>query len=121
MAANNLLTYTIKIMGEIVFDVFYFPVWWYSRGTLITLNKLFYFLRNQERSWGLFVWIKNIFRPMYGQTDLQGRLISVFIRLVQIIFRGAIMLVITLITFIMFLVWLIAPVFIVFEIIFQFL
>jgi len=30
---------------------------------------------------GLRVWLKNLFAPMFGQTDWQGRLISFFMRL----------------------------------------
>jgi len=36
---------------------------------------------------GLGVWIKNLFVPMFQQYDWQGRIISFFMRLFQIIFR----------------------------------
>ena len=34
------------------------------------------------------IWIKHVFTPMYGQHDWQGRLISFFMRVVQIILRA---------------------------------
>jgi hypothetical protein len=39
-------------------------------------------------SLSLGVWLKNIFVPMYGQRDWESRLISVFMRSVQIVFRS---------------------------------
>jgi hypothetical protein len=119
MVSNNLFTYSIKIFSEIAFDIVYFPLWWYSRGTLITFNRLTQFVINQERNWALLVWAKNIFKPMYGLTDIQGRLISVLMRLIQIIFRGIIMLVVCFIALAFFLAWILAPAFVLVEIIYQ--
>jgi hypothetical protein len=74
--------------GEVAFVVFYFPFWWYSVGFFRFLGASWRFLSNKQESLALFVWLKNIFRPMYGQEDLTGRLVSFFMRGFQIIFRG---------------------------------
>ena len=37
---------------------------------------------------GVLLWLKNLFVPMFGQHDWQGRLVSFLIRLVQLIARG---------------------------------
>ncbi|PIX12175.1 hypothetical protein COZ73_00770, partial [Candidatus Falkowbacteria bacterium CG_4_8_14_3_um_filter_36_11] len=47
---------------------------------------------DREKSLALLIWIKNIGRPMYGQYDWQGRIISFFMRLIQIIIRSFFML-----------------------------
>jgi len=65
------------------------------------------------------VWIKNIFTPMYGQTDWQGKLISFFMRLFQIIFRGIVMTFWLFFTFTQIAAWIALPFFISYEIIFQ--
>ena len=45
-------------------------------------------LRRGNSSLGVLLWLKNLFVPMFGQRDWQGRLVSVFMRLVQVIARG---------------------------------
>ncbi|PJA11135.1 hypothetical protein COX67_01360, partial [Candidatus Falkowbacteria bacterium CG_4_10_14_0_2_um_filter_36_22] len=69
-----------------------FPLWWYSTGLMRLLNNLRNFLSDREKSLALLIWIKNIGRPMYGQYDWQGRIISFFMRLIQIIIRSFFML-----------------------------
>jgi hypothetical protein len=85
---HNSLTYLGKIMARVVWDFIYFPLWWYSAGLLKTLRGVGNFYRSQEASLGFFVWLKNLFVPMYGQEDFAGRSISFLIRLFQIFFRG---------------------------------
>lgn len=88
MFQHNFLTYSGKIIISLFLEIVYFPVWWYSVGFIRFFTNIRLFLRDRERSLGFFVWVKNIFVPMYGQTDFAGRLISFFMRLVQIIARG---------------------------------
>ncbi len=93
MPQHNFLTYTGKIILQLFGEILYFPVWWYSVGFYRLIKNVWNFWRNQEKSLGFLVWAKNIFVPMYGQYDWAGRLISFLVRLVQIIFRGAILLI----------------------------
>ena len=46
---------------------------------------------------------------MYGQRDWSGRLISFFIRLVQIIFRGLVLIVWIFLLLALIIIWLIGP------------
>lgn len=119
MMTNNFVAYSLKIFGEIAKDILFFPFWWYTTGLLISINRLVIFLSNKQKSLALFVWIKNIHRPMYGQTDWQGKLISLLIRLLQIIIRGLIMIFWLIIAVILFLAWVFLPVFVFYEIFFQ--
>jgi hypothetical protein len=89
MANNNVITYSLQVGLQIIGEVAYFPIWWYSVGLGRFSKKAWNFLKNCEDTLGFSIWLKNIFIPMYGQRDLTGRLVSFFIRLVQIIFRGA--------------------------------
>jgi len=110
MFQHNFLTYSGKIIFRIIGDIFYFPIWWYSVGFIRTLKGVWQFLIGQEQSLGFFIWLKNIFVPMYGQRDWGGRLISFFIRLVQIIFRGLALIIWIALSLIFIAVWLLGPI-----------
>lgn len=47
-----------------------------------------YMLRRGNAALGVLLWLRNLFVPMFGQHDWQGRLVSFLIRLVQLIARG---------------------------------
>ena len=119
MISNNYIIYSVKIIEKILIDIIYFPVWWYSRGLLNLFFKLKKFLYNKQRSLAILVWIKNIFKPMYGQYDFAGILISFFVRSFQIIFRSIVMLFWIIFAVIVFCSWVILPILVAYEIIFQ--
>lgn len=91
MLRHNFLSYSGKIIISLILEVVYFPVWWYSVGFFRVAKNIWRFFRGREQSLGFSIWLKNIFVPMYGQYDFAGRLISFFIRLIQIIFRGLVL------------------------------
>ncbi len=76
------------VLGEVVGDVVRFPLWWYTTGVVHAATVLLHSVKYYARSLGIAVWIRNIFVPMFGQHDWQGRIISVFMRSAQIFFRG---------------------------------
>lgn len=119
MIANNSFFYSGKILADFLRDILYFPIWWYTRGLVFLAVKLKDFLAGKQKSLGLFIWIKNIFRPMYGQHDWAGILISFFIRLVQIIIRGIAMIFWIVLALAIFGVWLVLPMFVIYQIYFQ--
>lgn len=119
MMTNNFALYGIKILVEIARDILFFPLWWYSLGLFNVVQKQIFFLKNRQKSLALLVWIKNIFKPMYGQRDWQGILISIFIRVMQIIFRGFLMLFLIIFSFFVIIFWIALPPLIIFEIFFQ--
>ena len=119
MLTQNSAGYSVKILIEIIGDILYFPIWWYTRGLTDAILGLAHFLDNKQKTWALFVWIKNIFRPMYAQRDWQGVLISIFMRIVQIIFRSLIMLFWTIFVVGAMMIWIALPPFVFFQIIFQ--
>lgn len=111
--------YGLKTIGLILLEIFYFPVWWYSKGLMGAFVRAKNFLAKRERGLALLVWIKNIFVPMYGQTDIASRLISFFMRFFQIIFRSVAMLFWVFAVLIIILFYIFLPVFVVYQIIFQ--
>ena len=110
MFQHNFFTYSSKIILQIIGDIFYFPIWWYSVGFVRLLRNIWKFLRNQEQSLGFFIWLKNIFVPMYGQRDWAGRIISFFMRSIQIIFRGLVLLIWIIFLLILIAIWLLGPI-----------
>lgn len=116
MPTNNFIAYSVKILGETVWDVLFFPFWWYSYGLARQLKNIIQFLDDRQKSLALFVWIKNIHKPMYGQEDWQGRMISLLMRLIQIFFRSLVMFFWLIAVLVYFLIWIILPFFILFQI-----
>lgn len=69
-------------------DIAYFPVWWYTLGLMGVVRGAGLMVAGQAKGLAIGVWAANLFTPMYGQYDWEGRLISFFVRVVQIIARS---------------------------------
>lgn len=100
-------------------QIILFPIWWYSRGLLRMLKFVGRQMEVERQQLGIGVWVKNIFVPMYGTRDWGGRLISLFMRLVQIIARSIILVVYSLLLLVLLLLYLILPALIVYQILFH--
>lgn len=116
---HNFLTYSVKILLSLLFEILYFPIWWYSVGLLRHIKNIWNFLRNQERELGFHVWAKNILVPMYGQTDWAGRLISFLVRLVQVLGRGLILIIWLFFSLLALILWLALPLLLIAALFFQ--
>lgn len=77
----------IRAFGVVLLDFMTFPWWWYGSGFRRVLAWAGRTLRGWEHAVGLRLWAKNLFVPMFGQTDWQGRFISFGLRLVILIGR----------------------------------
>jgi len=99
-----------RVIWESLFDFFYFPFWWYSSGIKVILK--WFVRRVSQANYRLapFLWFKNIFVPMYGQTDWQGRLVSVFIRTINIFGRFFALVIEVLFYFVVVIVWFALPI-----------
>ena len=88
MYKYNFLFSCFQVISKFVWEIIFFPLWWYSRGFLRLAGKIIVFWREEQRALGVSVWLKNIFVPMYGQHDFAGRMSRVFGRVVQVALRG---------------------------------
>jgi len=109
----SLIKFTaIDLIGELL----YFPIWWYSVGA----KKFALFFLQQavsaQRRLGVGVWASNLFKPMYAQADWQGKLISFIIRIFQIIIRIIALVIWLVLLLIAFIIWLLAPLLIIYQI-----
>ncbi len=88
------------------------PVWWYTSG----LHWMIRWMRDRAaRTWyqlAISLWLHNIMVPMFGQYDWQGRIISFFIRLFQVIARTIAFVFALLWYFFVVVVWCVAPLFV---------
>ncbi len=91
-------------------DVAFFPVWWYTTGLFRTINLCHNALAGYSRSLGVKIWLQNLFVPMFGQNDWQSRIISFFMRLIQIIGRIFLVIVWGLFLGLLFLAYFVGPV-----------
>ena len=103
-----------RMLLELVLDVVYFPLWWYTAGAKKVLISCLYLWQDANIQMAPGLWLKNIFVPMFGQHDWQGRLMSFFIRFFNVIFRAIGLLIWTIVVTILFVLWIIFPVFVVY-------
>jgi hypothetical protein len=99
-----------KILLEALLDLLSLPFWWYSVGVKHSALWCAGILRSGNEFLGPGLWLKNIFVPMYGQYDFQGRIISFIIRFFQVIVRGFALIVWLIVCLGLFAVWLALPV-----------
>lgn len=102
-----------RIIIEALLDLFYFPVWWFSFGIKRAILWCVEVFKTGNEWLAPGLWFANIAVPMYGQYDWQGRIISFFMRLVQIIFRLIGLTVWLMFCLVLFIVWILWPIVIV--------
>src|SRR3989344_358247 len=78
---------SFRIVRDLTLDLLYFPIWWYSTGLMERVSGVGDLVSGAMKSLQIGLWIRNIFVPMYGAYDWQSRIISVFMRCVQIVGR----------------------------------
>lgn len=98
-----------RLILEAVFDIFYFPLWWYTFGLARAGQWAFSLLKRGNRTLAPGLWLKNLFVPMYGQHDFEGRLISFIMRVIEVFIRSIILFVWLIICLVLWLVWLALP------------
>ena len=102
-----------RMVWELVLDLVYFPLWWYTGGVKHAAIFCFHLFQDGNMNLAPALWLKNMFVPMFGQTDLQGRLTSIFMRLVNFIGRSIGLIVWFFLVLFLFILWLVVPLFVV--------
>jgi hypothetical protein len=104
------------VFVDLVLEIIYFPLWWYSSGLYKTGAFCLQKIGKQWNNMGLGINFKFLFKPMYAQRDFAGRAISFFARLVQLIFKLISFLIFVLIFVLIFILWIALPLFVVWQI-----
>ncbi|MFA5076423.1 MAG: hypothetical protein WC480_03345 [Patescibacteria group bacterium] len=116
MKSQNLALLSAKFVAkDLVGDILYFPVWWYSVGLVKFIKRRLHSIASFEESIGLTVWILNWAKPMYGQYDIAGKIISFIFRTIGIFWKGLELMFYLVLSLIMLLVWLGLPILVVYE------
>lgn len=77
-----------RVLFQSVWDILWFPLWWYSAGLFRAIRGIFDIFEEGNASLAPGLWLKNMFVPMFGQSDLQGRIVSIIVRFGNVIVRG---------------------------------
>jgi len=99
-----------RILFDSIVDIFYFPLWWYTSGVLHSFKWCWGFFLDGNQNLAPGLWLKNLFVPMYGQYDWQGRIISFLMRFIQFGFRSVALIFWFLVCVVLFIIWLLLPV-----------
>lgn len=108
---------TQRIVLEFFWHLVYFPVWWYTEGLKRALFYCFNMFRAGNDLLAPGLWLQNLFVPMFGQHDWQGRIVSVMMRFINVIIRGIGLLIWFLAVLIIFSLWIFWPIFILYMLI----
>ena len=110
MNDRSLMYKSLKLIAiDIIWDIAYWPVWWYTRGFMLAAYFIGEKVIEQENFFGVRIWLKNLFVPMFGQYDWQGRIISFVVRFVNLIVRSILWFFWILICMILLFLWLLLP------------
>ncbi len=116
---NSVISLIKFFSFDLLKDFLYFPIWWYTIGLKSFVKANLRSIRNEEKRLGLRIWILNIFNPMYSQYDWKGRIISFFIRLIQIIIRSAILISWSFFIFMLLILYLALPWIVLYQVVYQ--
>lgn len=105
-----MVAYVKKAISVTILDTLISPLWWYGGGLVRAYAKVVEMIVGVWRSMGVWIWARHIFTPMFQQYDWQGRLISFFMRLFQVIIRGVGAMIGTVLVLFGFVVYLVVPV-----------
>ena len=104
----------VKILKTLFLDwlgeVLYFPVWWYGPGLKRILVHTWHRIHNLSVNLALKIMLRNLFRPMFGQYDRAGRVISFFMRLLLLFVRLLVFSFLSLIYFFLVIMWILLPI-----------
>lgn len=103
-----------RLILEFVGDFFYLPIWWYSRGLIFVFQECIAFVKRGNARLAPGLWLKNMFVPMFGQTDFQGRFTSVLMRFFNVIIRSFLLLLWLVFVLSFFILWIIFPLFVIY-------
>ena len=98
------------LFRDFVGSLFWFPIWWYTTGIKRVVTGSLRTLVFRWREYGLQIWLRNFFVPMYGQYDLTGRFVSILVRFAVLIARLVAIVAEALFYVVISIAWILAPV-----------
>jgi len=118
--AQNIALIGIKYFFiDLIGGVLNFPLWWYTRGLNKAKRFCFGSIKDRWNDLAIGLWFKNLFVPMYGETAISGRLISLLARIAMLVGKGIAFIVWSLILLILLIIYIIALPFVVINILYH--
>ncbi len=110
MAQSTAVRATTFILRELIGEVLYFPVWWYTRGLAGTTRSLVNQWSGLLNRLSIVILLKNMGRPMYGDYTRSGRAISFFFRIFLVVIRSIVLALWTVVELAAWLGWILGPI-----------
>lgn len=110
MAKSTNMRALVFVFRELLGEVLYFPVWWYSHGLAATSRTLLSRWFGFSNRLSIPILARTMGRPMYGDYTRSGRIISFFFRLLLLTTRLIIFGIWTVVLFLSLLVWIVTPI-----------
>lgn len=98
-----------RLALEFFLHLVFFPVWWYTKGAKKVLLSLASFWQEVNITLAPGLWLKNIFVPMFGQHDFQGRLTSFIVRSMNVVIRSCALAIFSVFLLGVYCLWLLLP------------
>ncbi len=121
MPESAVVKATRFVLGDVLFDVFRFPVWWYTTGTKNAAQFTWQEFLSILNRLSIPILVRNLGKPMYGDYSKSGRIISFFVRIIVFVFRFFGMLIWSVVLLAGFIAWLALMPAIVYQIVRQFI
>jgi hypothetical protein len=113
---ENIFIQTIKTLFiDLIGEVLYFPIWWYTRGLKRVVLFIWHSIKKLARNLSLKIMITSLFRPMFAQHDRAGRIISFFMRLILLVSRIVVFVLFSVLYSVILIFWLVLPVLVVWQ------
>lgn len=120
MGQNIFVSAIRYIVVDILWDVVYFPIWWYTKGLgrvgRYCLESATFHIR---RRLALGLWLSSMFKPMYGDYTKEGRIISFFMRFVVLVWKFVAMVIWLVFLLFVFVAWVCLPILVIYYLIYQ--
>ncbi|MFA6466798.1 MAG: hypothetical protein WCV71_02995 [Patescibacteria group bacterium] len=113
MTQNIIIQASKILLIDLIGEILYFPIWWYSQGLKRTVLYVFNSIKNTNRNLAVGLMFKSLFKPMFGQYDREGRIISFFFRLILTFARSIVFLILLCLYLLMIVFWIFLPVLVV--------
>ena len=97
------------VLIDFALNVVYFPVWWYTTGLLKVVQLINREAGGLIRSLNLRTLARFLFKPMFGQNDIVGRIISFYVRSVHFTVLTVYTVVYTIVMSLLLVVWILIP------------
>ncbi|MBT4517032.1 MAG: hypothetical protein HOC78_03990 [Candidatus Komeilibacteria bacterium] len=108
---QNIIVQAAKILLiDLIGELLYFPIWWYTQGLKRVVLYVFNSIKNTNRNLAVGLMFKSLFKPMFGQYDREGRIISFFFRLILTFARTIAFLILVAIYLLAIVFWILLPV-----------